>query len=180
MNLQNQNSATPGQNGQSQPVAGVSHFDVQSNLSGLKVKEQNGDTICNLLKLIGEAYKLQSVYQCAEAEQQYKRLTNKQKETGWVQGQIARCLFEQARYQEALNAFEKMTKIEPHRLEGFEYYSTCLWYLKKQHELAHLSNFALEKSLFAPETWCVVGNCYSLQKEHETALKFFSRAIQLN
>jgi len=25
-----------------------------------------------------------------------------------------------------------------------------------------------------------VGNCYSLQKEHETALKFFSRAIQLN
>lgn len=26
----------------------------------------------------------------------------------------------------------------------------------------------------------MVGNCYSLQKEHETALKFFGRAIQLN
>ena len=43
-----------------------------------------------------------------------------------------------------------------------------------------MSNFALEKSLFAPETWCAVGNCYSLQKEHETALRFFNRAIQLN
>lgn len=98
MNLQNQNSATPVQNGQTQALTGVSHFDVQSNPSGLKVKEHNGDTICNLLRLVGEAYKLQSIYQCAEAEQQYKRLTNKQKETGWVQGQIARCLFEQARY----------------------------------------------------------------------------------
>jgi len=38
----------------------------------------------------------------------------------------------------------------------------------------------LKKSLFSPETWCVVGNCYSLQKEHETALKFFNRSIQLN
>lgn len=55
-----------------------------------------------------------------------------------------------------------------------------MWHLKKQVDLCYLSNHALEKSLFAPETWCVVGNCYSLQKEHETALKFFNRAIQLN
>jgi anaphase-promoting complex subunit 3 len=47
-------------------------------------------------------------------------------------------------------------------------------------DLAYLSNHVLEKSLFAPETWCVVGNCYSIQKEHETALKYFERAIQLN
>ena len=33
---------------------------------------------------------------------------------------------------------------------------------------------------FAPETWCVVGNCFSLQKEPETAIKFFARAIQLD
>lgn len=73
-----------------------------------------------------------------------------------------------------------MSKLEPYRLEGLEYYSTCLWHNKETHALVHLSNFALQKSLFAPETWCVVGNCYSLQKEHETALKFFGRAIQLN
>jgi len=38
----------------------------------------------------------------------------------------------------------------------------------------------LEKSTFAFETWIAVGNCFSLQKEHENSLKFFNRAIQLN
>ena len=32
----------------------------------------------------------------------------------------------------------------------------------------------------SPQCWCVVGNCFSLQKEHETALKFFQRALQLD
>ena len=80
-------------------------------------------------------------------------------------------------YKEAQKYYSKMMKYEPYRLEGLEYYSTCLWHLKAQSELVFLSNHALEKSLFAPETWCVVGNCYALQKEHETALKFFDRAI---
>ena len=32
----------------------------------------------------------------------------------------------------------------------------------------------------APQTWCALGNCFSLQKEHETALRFFRRALQLD
>ena len=32
----------------------------------------------------------------------------------------------------------------------------------------------------APQTWCVLGNCFSLQKEHETALRYFQRALQLD
>jgi len=84
------------------------------------------------------------------------------------------------KYQEAKRLYENMLKIEPYRLEGLEYYSTCLWHLKKQMDLCYISNYAMERSLFAPETWCILGNCYSLQKEHETALKFFGRAIQLD
>ena len=84
------------------------------------------------------------------------------------------------KYVEAKKTYETMLKMEPYRLEGLEYYSTCLWHLKKQMDLCYISNYALERSLFAPETWCILGNCYSLQKEHETALKFFGRAIQLD
>ena len=29
----------------------------------------------------------------------------------------------------------------------------------------------------SPQAWCALGNCYSLQKDHETALKTFQRAI---
>ena len=91
----------------------------------------NGDTLMNLLRMIGDAYKLQSMYHCKEAEQQYEKLTRKQKETGWVQGMIARCLFEQAKFYEAQKAYEKMCKLEPYRLEGLEFYSTCLWHNKE-------------------------------------------------
>ena len=30
------------------------------------------------------------------------------------------------------------------------------------------------------QTWCATGNCFSLQKEHDVAIKFFRRAIQVS
>jgi anaphase-promoting complex subunit 3 len=56
---------------------------------------------------------------------------------------------------------------EPYRLEGLEYLSTCLWHLRKQKELVRLSKYALDRNLQAPETWIILGNNFSLQKEHE-------------
>ena len=117
------------------------------------------------------------MYKCDEAVKTFKRLPKPQYNTGWVLTSVARCFFEMTKYVEAAKLFELSLHTEPYRLEGLEYYSACLWQLKRQVELCRLSNFALEKSLFAPETWCAVGNCYSLQKEHETALRFFNRAI---
>jgi len=120
---------------------------------------------------------MMSDYQCAEAINLFKKLPQKQLNTGWISGQIARCLFESARYAESQKWYDKMLKQEPYRLEGLEYYSTCLWHMKKQVELCYISNYAFERSLNAPETWTILGNCYSLQKEHETALKYFSKAL---
>lgn len=34
--------------------------------------------------------------------------------------------------------------------------------------------------MFIPEAWIAVGNCFSLQKEHDQAINFFNRAIKLN
>ena len=48
-------------------MAGVSQFEVPSGLkAGGKVMMEmhQGDTLMNLLKLIGEAYRLQSMYHC--------------------------------------------------------------------------------------------------------------------
>jgi anaphase-promoting complex subunit 3 len=47
-------------------------------------------------------------------------------------------------------------------------------------ELSCLAQELVDFDRMAPETWCVVGNCFSLQKEHDTALKLFRRATQLN
>ena len=59
-------------------------------------------------------------------------------------------------------------------------YSTVLWHLKEEVKLSNLAQEVQGIDRLAPQTWCVLGNCFSLQKEHELALKFFQRAIQLD
>eukprot|EP00826_Nyctotherus_ovalis_P047040 TRINITY_DN5363_c0_g4_i2.p1 TRINITY_DN5363_c0_g4~~TRINITY_DN5363_c0_g4_i2.p1 ORF type:complete len:364 (-),score=83.15 TRINITY_DN5363_c0_g4_i2:51-1142(-) len=137
-------------------------------------------TMIFLLRHLGNAYQCLNNYKCAEAIKLFKQLPRSQYNTGWTLTQVARALFESVRYSEAEKAFKEALAIEPYRLEGIEYYSTCLWHLRKQADLCALANRALGISTFSPETWCAVGNAFSLQKEHETALKFFARAIQLN
>lgn len=73
-----------------------------------------------------------------------------------------------------------MLYLEPYRLEGLEYFSTCLWHLKRQNDLIYLSNYCLQKTKEQPETLIVVGNCFALQKEHETAQKYFMQASKLD
>ena len=136
--------------------------------------------IITLLRQIGIAYYNLCLYRCSDAIKQFKKLPKSQYNAGWTLSQVGRALFESIRYSEAEKLYSEALRLEPYRLEGIEYYSTCLWHLKKQVELCTLANYALEKSLYSPETWCAVGNCFSLQKEHETSLKFFNRAIQLN
>ena len=55
-----------------------------------------------------------------------------------------------------------------------------LWHLRKEVELSHLAQDATDLDRLAPQTWCIMGNCFSLQREHETALKCFTRALQLD
>ena len=51
-------------------------------------------------------------------------------------------------------------------------YSTVLWHLKEEVKLSNLAQEVQGIDRLAPQTWCVLGNCFSLQKEHELALKF--------
>lgn len=150
------------------------------DLKGFSQSPTSDLNLMGLLKLLAAVYYNVSTYKCTEALALIKKLPKKQSNTAWSLCQTGRALFESIRYADAEKAFAEALKREPYRLEGVEYYSTCLWHLKKQIELCTLANSALQISLFAPETWCAVGNCFSLQKEHETALKFFNRAVQLN
>ncbi|KAG7401626.1 Cell division cycle protein 27 [Phytophthora boehmeriae] len=47
-------------------------------------------------------------------------------------------------------------------------------------ELSYLARQATDFDKLSREAWIVAGNCFSLQKEHDTALAFFQRAIQLD
>lgn len=110
----------------------------------------------------------------------FHQLPISQYQTGWVLCQVGRAYFEMVDYAEAQIAFQQARKIDPNRVEGMEIYSTILWHLRRDSELSYLAHELVEIDKLAPQSWCVVGNCFSLQKEHETALKFFQRAIQLD
>jgi anaphase-promoting complex subunit 3 len=59
-------------------------------------------------------------------------------------------------------------------------YSTVLWHLKKEADLSYLSQELISLNKTCPRAWIAVGNCFSLRKEHESSLKCFHRAIQLD
>ena len=137
--------------------------------------------ILELLCGLGAAYKSLNQYRSRDAIALFRSgVPVEQINTGWVQHQIGKAYFEMSDYQNAHRALENMRKIDPHRIKGLDILSTTLWQLKKEVELSNLAQQAVAFDRMAPESWFVVGNCFSLQKEHETAITFFRRAIQLN
>ena len=58
-------------------------------------------------------------------------------------------------------------------------YSTALWFLHKDTELSALSEQLAHSWYLSPQAWCAKGNCLSMHKEHEDAIKFFRRATQV-
>merc|ERR1712137_1213290 len=102
-------------------------------------------------------------------------------DTGFVQHIVARCYFETSNYQRAVEVYAHCCERHKlHRPLGLEYYSTALWHLGEAVELTKLAQSVLEWDRLRPEVWCVVGNCFSLQREHEQAVRSFRRAIQID
>lgn len=133
-----------------------------------------------LLRVIGSAVLHLCRYRCKEALAALDSLPARQADTGWVHHRRGRAFFEMADYRRARRCFEAMRAAEPHRMEGLELFSTTLWHLKDAVALAHLAQVAMATDRGAPETWCVTGNSFSLQKEHETAQESLARAVQLD
>lgn len=133
-----------------------------------------------VFKHMAVGYKLLCQFKCKEAVAQFDRLPQSDYNSGWVLCCVGQCHFEMVNYPKCVEIFRLARKTEPYRLDGFEYYSTSLWHLKNEVELSYLAQKAVEFDKLSALSWIVVGNCLSLQKEHDTALKFFRRAIQLD
>ena len=73
-----------------------------------------------------------------------------------------------------------MRQVDPERLHLTDVYSSALWFMQKEVELSALSQDLVSQSRHSPQAWCATANCFSLQKEHETAIKFLQRAVQID
>ncbi|BDA50167.1 Cell division cycle protein 27 homolog [Coccomyxa sp. Obi] len=139
-----------------------------------------GAAVLSLLQKLGEGYRHLCMYRCTEAVEAFSQLPAAQYSTGWVLCCVGRAYYEMVDYPQAARVFEWARQVDPTRLEGMEVYSTVLWHLKREVELAHLAQEATAWDRRSPYSWTICGNCFSLQKEHETALRFFQRALQLD
>ncbi|KAK3591934.1 hypothetical protein CHS0354_031436 [Potamilus streckersoni] len=160
----------------SKPVTNTETTQIQ--IAQLQQQSLNG--ILNLLQMLGKAFQALSQYECRKAIDLFSEIPQHQYSTAWVLCQLGRAYFELTEYQKAEKIFSEVRLNEPYHLEGMEYYSTALWHLQKEVELSALAQHLTEIDKRSPEAWCTTGNCFSLQKEHDIAIKFFQRAIQEN
>ncbi|XP_044037374.1 cell division cycle protein 27 homolog isoform X1 [Siniperca chuatsi] len=138
------------------------------------------DSVMALLRELGRGYQALCSYNCREAINILTSLPPQHYNTGWVLTHIGRAYFELAEYTQAERLFSEVRRIESYRVEGMEIYSTTLWHLQKDVALSALSKDLTDMDKNCPEAWCVAGNCFSLQREHDIAIKFFQRAIQVD
>ena len=129
---------------------------------------------------IGTAYFNLKQYECEKALAGFEQLPHAHTQTSFILSSMARAHFELHNYLKAEKIFSQLRREYPYHLEGLEYYSTTLWHLQKEIALSALAQELTEYDKLAPETWCVVGNCFSLHKEHDAAIKFFQRATQVD
>ena len=100
------------------------------------MQKKSLNVLLNLYRSMGRAFLARSEHRFQDARNHLNELPPNQRETGWVLNEIARCYFDDNKYQAALDVYKKIQQIEPYRLAGLEYYSTCLWRLEDSISLS--------------------------------------------
>uniref|UniRef100_A0A2M4AIZ3 Cell division cycle protein 27 homolog n=1 Tax=Anopheles triannulatus TaxID=58253 RepID=A0A2M4AIZ3_9DIPT len=146
----------------------------------LQLKKQSAEGLMALLRELGHGYRRLTSYECEKAIENFSNVPLHHYESSWVKSMIALAHHEKRDYETAVQFFQEVHEREPHRLQYMEIYSTDLWHLQKDVVLSSLAQDLMAQDKTSPITWCVAGNCFSAHKEHETAIKFFFRAIQVD
>lgn len=146
----------------------------------LTLRKQSADGLMSLMRMLAEAYVHLSRFNCREAIESFTSIPNHHVTSSWVQCMIAKAHHERQEYDAAAKLFMDVHRREPHRIQMMEIYSTVLWHMQRDVQLSALAQDLKAQDHMSPITWCVLGNCFSLQKEHESAIKCFERAVQVD
>ncbi|XP_059614178.1 cell division cycle protein 27 homolog [Phlebotomus argentipes] len=150
------------------------------NQQVMAMRRQSAEGLLQLLRELGQGYLQLSQYNTREAIEHFASVAPQHYSSSWVQSMIALACHEQRDYERATKIFKEIHEREPHRLHLMEIYSTALWALQREVSLSALAQDLMGQDKSSPIPWCVAGNCFSLHKEHEIAIKFFERAVQVD
>lgn len=155
-----------------------SNNSVQLNV--IQIQKQSAEGLMRLFRDMGQAYLYLSQFNCKAAIEVLNNIPPHQYNTAWVFGMLGRAYFEMSDYENCAQYFSEIRENEPYRIEGMDIYSTALWHLQKEVALSELAQAMIQLNKNSPLTWIVSGNCFSLHKEHDTAIKFLHRAVQVD
>ncbi|CCK68666.1 anaphase promoting complex subunit CDC27 KNAG_0B02240 [Huiozyma naganishii CBS 8797] len=99
----------------------------------------------------------------------------------WCQAQMGKLHYEISNYGIVAEILPELTKFPTYENEGpGNFFQLLLWHLRDKFTLFNLSDELMNSFPEAPETWCVVGNYFSLIKDHGEAIKAFEKATSLD
>ncbi|XP_044263050.1 cell division cycle protein 27 homolog [Tribolium madens] len=159
----------------------ISNNSIESCVQqAILMQKQSAEGLMVLLRSLGEAYLHLSNFNCKAAIEELNALPPNQFQTAWIYCLLGLAYFELTDYESCIKYFSKVHNLEPYRIQFMDIYSTALWHLQKEVALSALAQDLINMNKNSPVTWCVSGNCFSLHKEHDTAIKFFQRAVQVD
>ncbi|ADV20325.1 anaphase-promoting complex subunit 3 [Cryptococcus gattii E566] len=144
------------------------------------LQKEADEYLKDIVKKCARVYKSLSQYQCQQAIKEVDVLPGELKTSPWAMEILGRAFYEIANYAMARRAFTFLQQQEPYRIQSMEQFSTLLWHLTDLPALSYLSQSLISISRTSPQAWIAVGNCFSLQKDHDEAMRCFRRATQLD
>lgn len=153
---------------------------MQHSVSNAANKCSDTMTLQEHLALLGKPYYDLLGQRIHEALNEFKSLKRPLDNDPWVLANMGRCYTEISNHTEAENYFKKCFEREPYRTESADYYSSCLWQLNRKIDLSKLSYSMIQNQFLAPEAWIAHANCYSLIKDHDSAITYLLRAVQID
>lgn len=154
-------------------------FSLKSRYAPVEAsQEEVGSEAMDVIRAIGQIVSELGRFRCSRTLELTENLPRVHRHSALILSIRGRAFLEKGDYTAAEQEFHKALHVEPTRLEGVvEYYSTVLWHLKKDKKLAQLAIRAHRVYPVSASAWCAAGNCFSLQKDPDTALRFFRKAI---
>ncbi|KAM0747566.1 TPR-like protein [Meredithblackwellia eburnea MCA 4105] len=116
----------------------------------------------------------------ASLHQSLDRLSKLFGECPTIKGMRALIHYHIREFDEATAHFTELREADPFRIEDIDTFSNILYVSEKRAELAMLAQEYAKIDRARPETCCLIGNYYSLRREHEKAIIYFGRALKLD
>ena len=120
-------------------------------------------------------------FQCEEAAARCAAMPAYLRASGFVQGHVGKAYYDNGQHAAAERCFAEMYRLEPFKIDPkLAYYSSCLWQLQRERQLAHLAQELVQMDKLSLVTQIVLGNTHSIVGYHENAIQFFTRACNLD